>query len=246
MMKFVAAIFAFCLLAFAPAYGNDFDFGPSRVPNGAPYNGGIRPVNATVNVNITFVAPGAGAVQAFTAVGLYSNDPANSRFAFDLGAALGKQITLANGTYEIVFNPQTYSFNCFYYAAYTYAYEAIAKSTAVKTSTVVQNNRVVDFYHGLAHDAGAGTSWISFTASQDPIFHVPVHVEFSQGVPRPFNFTSNSCPPSPVIETGILDFNIPPRCLVNDCVADPSFFSLPPICWDAYTRPWEQIFCFDP
>lgn len=202
----------------------------SPVPLGTPYNGLTRPLYVPAAITLDWVIPGVGVIESNTYSGYYGNDPANSRFAFDIGS--GKQYTFANATYQVLNLPTGQA--CFIVDNYTYAFEGVAKSGAIKVGV---SDLFLDHYFGFVNDGGAGLAVkIAFDVFVNTITNSPVEIDFSQNLPQPHN-PDGSCPPAVVVLTGYV--SLPPTISTQPPPA--SFFQLPAICADAY--PYQAVFC---
>lgn len=206
---------------------------------GAPYQALTQSLDCRGNVSLSVVVPVAGTVVVLAAgaPARYGVDLAQQAYAFDIAAG-GVQYVFANGTYEYIFEPALQSFACYYFPQYTFAFEKIAKSTAVKK--VVRNQPASKETHaGLCLDAGAGFSPIYFSTVTDVNSGLPDSIDFQQRLPKPAALGAEACAADPTQLAGSVAFSSCSAAAPAD-----GFIQLPSLCWGLDVPLWLANKCF--
>jgi hypothetical protein len=220
----------------------------TRPPVGSSYVALSTSLDCTGTTNITIYAPGGGPVYvvANDTASRFSVDVAHQQYAFSIGIG-GIQYVFANGTYEVVPSRTTGLPTCYYFEAYTFATEPIAKSTAflvpLAEESLEDELEGVDVYEGLVGDAGIGTSdaQMAIHVEQDRRTGFPRLIDSFQKFPK--LRSTNTCEGQP----GYSPAQTRARISLTSCTAgapDASVFQLPAICLVPGVPSWTDTFCF--
>lgn len=230
-MSKIVALFA-CLAAALGLASAGFG-----APLGASFDGLAYPFyTANGAANLYTVYPnGTSTVQSTTVI--YGNDPANSRYAIDLGynpetGVRAKQIVLRNITYETITFLNGYTL-CLTVASWNYSFEAQQKGQMIKIANVLG---LWDHYFGDVLDAPALPWRIAVNTFWDWFNKLPASISYSSNSAGHPLVGGGCAAPGTV---GTADINFPGPFSES---APESFFALPATC--ATAGPYSADVCY--
>lgn len=222
MSNFVALLACLAVLGLARA-----DFG---APLGASFSGLVHPFyTANGGASIYTVNPN-GTSTVVTSKVIYGNDPANSRYAIDLGTG-AKQYVFANITYETIAFPG-YTL-CLSVPTWNYSFEAQQKGQMLKIANVYG---LVDHYFGDVLDAPALPYRIAVNTFWNWLSNTPASISYSSNTGGHPIFGGGCATPGTV---GTADISFPGPFSTS---APESFYTPPASC--AQAVPYSAFVCY--
>ena len=205
-------------------------------PFGASFSGLAHPFyTANGGASLYTVYPNGTSTVQSTKV-IYGNDPANSRYAIDLGfnpatGAQPKQYVFWNITYETITFANGYTL-CLTVPTWNYSFEAQAKGQMLKISNIYG---LVDHYFGDVLDAPALPYLIAVSTDWNWLTNTPASITYSSNTAGHPIFGGGCQAPG---TKGTADISFPGPF----SSAPESFYTLPAAC--ASPIPYSYAVCY--